>query len=112
MIGPMMIPLNVLDSVTRGFSMFVRLFGNVMSGVFRHWHRRFAGVPLGTDPAYGARSADRAGTGLPFRGVGYGVHHLRGRDLGPLVVRPEPERSATRHLFSVPSCEWRAASRV
>lgn len=29
-----MIPLNMLASVTRVFSMFVRLFGNVMSGVF------------------------------------------------------------------------------
>lgn len=29
-----MIPLNLIESVTRAFSMFVRLFGNVMSGVF------------------------------------------------------------------------------
>jgi F-type H+-transporting ATPase subunit a len=29
-----MIPLNMLESITRTFSMFVRLFGNVMSGVF------------------------------------------------------------------------------
>ncbi len=29
-----MIPLNMLESITRSFSMFVRLFGNVMSGVF------------------------------------------------------------------------------
>ncbi len=29
-----MIPLNILESLTRSFSMFVRLFGNVMSGVF------------------------------------------------------------------------------
>lgn len=29
-----MIPLNLMESVTRVFSMFVRLFGNVMSGVF------------------------------------------------------------------------------
>lgn len=29
-----MIPLNILESLTRTFSMFVRLFGNVMSGVF------------------------------------------------------------------------------
>jgi len=32
--NPVMIPLNMLASVTRVFSMFVRLFGNVMSGVF------------------------------------------------------------------------------
>jgi F-type H+-transporting ATPase subunit a len=32
--NPVMIPLNILESVTRVFSMFVRLFGNVMSGVF------------------------------------------------------------------------------
>lgn len=32
--NPAMIPLNLLESVTRSFSMFVRLFGNVMSGVF------------------------------------------------------------------------------
>ncbi|MDZ4135211.1 MAG: F0F1 ATP synthase subunit A [Paracoccaceae bacterium] len=29
-----MIPLNIVESITRIFSMFVRLFGNVMSGVF------------------------------------------------------------------------------
>lgn len=29
-----MLPLNVVESVTRTFSMIVRLFGNVMSGVF------------------------------------------------------------------------------
>ena len=32
--NPVMIPLNMIESVTRAFSMFVRLFGNVMSGVF------------------------------------------------------------------------------
>jgi len=32
--SPLMIPLNIIESVTRAFSMFVRLFGNVMSGVF------------------------------------------------------------------------------
>lgn len=32
--NPLMIPLNLVESVTRAFSMFVRLFGNVMSGVF------------------------------------------------------------------------------
>ncbi|WP_346432801.1 F0F1 ATP synthase subunit A [Breoghania sp.] len=32
--NPVMIPLNVLESLTRVFSMFVRLFGNIMSGVF------------------------------------------------------------------------------
>ncbi|PTE22487.1 F0F1 ATP synthase subunit A [Cereibacter changlensis JA139] len=32
--NPVMIPLNILESVTRSFSMFVRLFGNVVSGVF------------------------------------------------------------------------------
>ena len=32
--SPIMIPLNFLESVTRTFSMLVRLFGNVMSGVF------------------------------------------------------------------------------
>jgi len=31
--NPVMIPLNLIESVTRTFSMFVRLFGNVMSGV-------------------------------------------------------------------------------
>jgi F-type H+-transporting ATPase subunit a len=31
---PLMIPLNFVESLTRIFSMFVRLFGNVMSGVF------------------------------------------------------------------------------
>lgn len=29
-----MIPLNIVESLTRSFSMMVRLFGNVMSGVF------------------------------------------------------------------------------
>jgi len=32
--NPVMIPLNILESLTRSVSMFVRLFGNVMSGVF------------------------------------------------------------------------------
>jgi F-type H+-transporting ATPase subunit a len=32
--SPIMIPLNFVESITRTFSMFVRLFGNVMSGVF------------------------------------------------------------------------------
>ncbi len=32
--SPLMIPLNFIESITRTFSMFVRLFGNVMSGVF------------------------------------------------------------------------------
>lgn len=32
--SPIMIPLNFIESVTRTFSLFVRLFGNVMSGVF------------------------------------------------------------------------------
>lgn len=32
--NPVMIPLNIMQSLTRVFSMFVRLFGNVMSGVF------------------------------------------------------------------------------
>ncbi|MBY8975878.1 F0F1 ATP synthase subunit A [Rhodobacteraceae bacterium NNCM2] len=30
----LMIPLNIAESITRVFSMFIRLFGNVMSGVF------------------------------------------------------------------------------
>jgi F-type H+-transporting ATPase subunit a len=32
--NPIMIPLNFIESLTRTFSLFVRLFGNVMSGVF------------------------------------------------------------------------------
>ena len=32
--SPIMIPLNFLESLTRTFSLLVRLFGNVMSGVF------------------------------------------------------------------------------
>jgi F-type H+-transporting ATPase subunit a len=32
--NPMMIPLNFIESLTRTFSLLVRLFGNVMSGVF------------------------------------------------------------------------------
>ncbi len=32
--SPIMIPLNFVESLTRTFSMFVRLFGNVMSSVF------------------------------------------------------------------------------
>jgi F-type H+-transporting ATPase subunit a len=31
---PIMIPLNFVESITRTFSLLVRLFGNVMSGVF------------------------------------------------------------------------------
>ncbi len=32
--SPVMIPLNFIESLTRAFSLLVRLFGNVMSGVF------------------------------------------------------------------------------
>ncbi len=32
--NPIMIPLNFVESITRTFSLLVRLFGNVMSGVF------------------------------------------------------------------------------
>jgi F-type H+-transporting ATPase subunit a len=32
--NPVMIPLNFIESITRTFSMLVRLFGNVMSGIF------------------------------------------------------------------------------
>jgi F-type H+-transporting ATPase subunit a len=32
--SPVMIPLNFIESITRTFSLLVRLFGNVMSGVF------------------------------------------------------------------------------
>ena len=32
--SPIMIPLNFIESLTRTFSLLVRLFGNVMSGVF------------------------------------------------------------------------------
>jgi len=32
--NPIMIPLNFVESLTRTFSLLVRLFGNVMSGVF------------------------------------------------------------------------------
>ncbi len=32
--NPIMIPLNFIESLTRAFSLLVRLFGNVMSGVF------------------------------------------------------------------------------
>jgi F-type H+-transporting ATPase subunit a len=32
--SPLMIPLNFIETLTRTFSLFVRLFGNVMSGVF------------------------------------------------------------------------------
>ncbi|HEY0265982.1 MAG TPA: F0F1 ATP synthase subunit A [Rhizomicrobium sp.] len=32
--SPLMIPLNFIESLTRTFSLLVRLFGNVMSGVF------------------------------------------------------------------------------
>ena len=32
--SPLMIPLNFIETLTRTFSLFVRLFGNMMSGVF------------------------------------------------------------------------------
>ena len=32
--NPVMIPLNIIENLTRSFSLLVRLFGNVMSGVF------------------------------------------------------------------------------
>jgi len=32
--SPIMVPLNFFESITRSFSLIIRLFGNVMSGVF------------------------------------------------------------------------------
>ena len=39
-----MIPLNVVEGITRTFSLMVRLFGNIMSGVF------IIGIPAPDDP--------------------------------------------------------------
>ena len=62
-----MIPLNFIQSVTRTFSMLVRLFGNVMSGVFVIGIVLSLAGPAGADPADGARSADRRRAGLHLR---------------------------------------------
>ena len=78
--NPVMIPLNFVESLTRTFSLLVRLFGNVMSGVF-HRHRALARRATRADPADGAGSADRRRAGLHLRRAGHGVHrpgHRRG----------------------------------
>ena len=85
--NPLMIPLNFVESLTRTFSLLIRLFGNVMSGVF------VIGIILSlaglrrADPADGARSADRRGAGLHLRRAGDGVHRRRGR------AKPHPNRN-------------------
>ncbi len=72
--SPLMIPLNFIESLTRTFSMLVRLFGNVMSGVF------VVGIVLSLAgllvpiPLMAARSADRRGAGLHLRHSRHGVH--------------------------------------
>ena len=74
-----MVPLNVIEAVTRTFSLFVRLFGNVMSGVFVIGIVLSLGRPAGADPADGARPADRCGAGVHLRDPGHGVHLQRNR---------------------------------
>ena len=77
--SPIMIPLNFVESLTRTFSLLVRLFGNVMSGVFMIGIVLIARRPAGSDPADGARSADRRRAGLHLRDPRDGLHRRRGR---------------------------------
>jgi F-type H+-transporting ATPase subunit c len=74
-----MIPLNVVEQLTRTFSLMVRLFGNVMSGVFVIGIVLSLAGLLVADPADGARPADGRGAGLHLRDAGDGVHRLGGR---------------------------------
>ena len=72
-----MIPLNVVEQFTRTFSLIVRLFGNVMSGVFVIGIVLSLAGPPGADPADGARSADRRDSGLHLRGARDRLHRRR-----------------------------------
>ena len=71
-----MIPFNLVETFTRTFSLIVRLFGNVMSGVF------IIGIILSlaglrADPADGPGAAHRGDPGLHLHGARHGVHRQR-----------------------------------
>ncbi len=74
-----MIPLNIVEQFTRTFSLIVRLFGNVMSGVFIIGIILNSGRPSRPDSADGAGPAHRRRAGLYFRGPRDRLHRRRGR---------------------------------
>jgi F-type H+-transporting ATPase subunit a len=84
-----MIPLNIVETFTRTFSLIVRLFGNVMSGVFIVGIVLSLARPARAHSAHGARSAHRRGAGLHFHGAGHGVHR-RALDEGRSGEREKP----------------------
>ena len=84
-----MIPLNLVESVTRTFSLLVRLFGNVMSGVFVIGIVLSLVGPAGADAADGARTADRRGAGLHLQRAGDGLHRRCGRRSGQPRTEPK-----------------------
>ena len=59
-----MIPLNIVEQFTRTFSLIVRLFGNIMSGVFIGAHRAVSRGSVGADSVHGPRRADRGYPGV------------------------------------------------
>ena len=77
--NPIMIPLNFVESLTRTFSLLVRLFGNVMSGVF------VIGIVLSLAgllvpiPLMALDLLTGRGAGLHLRGPGDGVHRRSGQ---------------------------------
>ena len=75
----LMLPLNVVETFTRTFSLLVRLFGNVMGGAFVIAHHSVAHRPAGADPADGVGTADRRHPGLHLQRAGDGVHRRRGQ---------------------------------
>ena len=74
-----MAPLNLVETVTRTFSLLVRLFGNVMGGVFVIGNRAVARRPAGAGAADGAGTADRRHPGLHLQRAGNRVHRRRDR---------------------------------
>ena len=99
--NPIMIPLNFIESLTRTFSLLVRLFGNVMSGVF------VIGIVLSLAgllvpiPADGARSPDRGGAGLHLRGPGDGLHCRGGQRRTTRSGHLQPKDAAMNWLALV-----------
>ena len=75
--GWLMVPLNLVEQVTRTFSLMVRLFGNVMSGVF------VVGIALSLAglivpiPFMALRPAHRRHPGLHLQRAGDGIHRRR-----------------------------------
>ncbi len=88
----LMVPLNLVETVTRTFSLVVRLFGNVMSGVFVVGIVLVPGRPAGAGAADGPRAADRRGAGVHLQCAGHGLHFRRSRPGGGQRTRDATRR--------------------